>query len=167
MAAKIFNIVSATIPVFSAVTEQLVAQKEWECYSATLLNPHKNASLFIWFSAHLAQASNSRTKKPRKFKFENIFSTKTSAVLCTQLTLLVFPSLTVRSRWYTDGAGNTIKEKSSVFSLIRMCYLLSARAYRQQNLELECGPMPNTMAPLPNIGGAICSKPQSLADAHY
>jgi len=33
--------------------------------------------------------------------------------------------------------------------------------------ELECGPMPNVMAALPNIGGALCSTPQSLADAHY
>ena len=35
------------------------------------------------------------------------------------------------------------------------------------NIELECGPMPNVMAALPNIGGALCSTPQSLADAHY
>jgi len=34
-------------------------------------------------------------------------------------------------------------------------------------LKLECGPMPNVMAALPNIGGALCSTPQSLADAHY
>jgi len=27
--------------------------------------------------------------------------------------------------------------------------------------------MPNVMAALPNTGGAICSTPQSLADAHY
>jgi len=33
--------------------------------------------------------------------------------------------------------------------------------------ELECGPMPNVMAALPNRGGALCSTPQSLADAHY
>jgi len=33
--------------------------------------------------------------------------------------------------------------------------------------ELECGPMPNVMAALSNIGGALCSTPQSLADAHY
>jgi len=33
--------------------------------------------------------------------------------------------------------------------------------------KLECGPMPNAMAALPNIGGALCSTPQSLADAHY
>jgi len=32
--------------------------------------------------------------------------------------------------------------------------------------KLECGPMPNVMAALPNIGGALCSTPQSLADAH-
>ena len=33
--------------------------------------------------------------------------------------------------------------------------------------QLECGPMPNVMVALPNIGGALCSMPQSLADAHY
>jgi len=35
-----------------------------------------------------------------------------------------------------------------------------------KNKELECGPMPNLMVALPNIGGALCSTPQSLADAH-
>jgi len=33
--------------------------------------------------------------------------------------------------------------------------------------KLECGPMPNVMVALPNIGGALCSTPQRLADAHY
>jgi len=36
-----------------------------------------------------------------------------------------------------------------------------------QQLKLECGPMPNVMATLSNIGGALCSTPQSLADAYY
>jgi len=27
--------------------------------------------------------------------------------------------------------------------------------------------MPNVMATMPNTGGALCSTPQSLADAHY
>jgi len=27
--------------------------------------------------------------------------------------------------------------------------------------------MPNVMAALPNVGGALCLTPQSLADAHY
>ena len=35
------------------------------------------------------------------------------------------------------------------------------------HIQLECGPMPNLMVALPNIGGALCSTPQSLADAHY
>jgi len=34
-------------------------------------------------------------------------------------------------------------------------------------MKLECGPMPNLMVALPNIGGALCSTPQSLADADY
>jgi len=33
--------------------------------------------------------------------------------------------------------------------------------------EVECGPMPNVMVALPNTGGALCSTPQGLADAHY
>jgi len=33
--------------------------------------------------------------------------------------------------------------------------------------KLKCGPMPNVMAALKNIGGTLCSMPQSLADAHY
>jgi len=35
----------------------------------------------------------------------------------------------------------------------------------QNSLKLQCGPVPNVMAALPNIGGALCSMPQSLADA--
>jgi len=30
------------------------------------------------------------------------------------------------------------------------------------NLTLECGEMPNVMAALSNIGGTLCSMPQSL-----
>ena len=33
--------------------------------------------------------------------------------------------------------------------------------------KLECGPMPNVMVALSNIGAALCSTPQSLADAYY
>jgi len=33
--------------------------------------------------------------------------------------------------------------------------------------KLECGPMRNLMVALPNIGGALCSTPQSVADARY
>jgi len=33
--------------------------------------------------------------------------------------------------------------------------------------DKECGPMPNVMVTLPNIGGALCSTPQTLADLHY
>jgi len=38
---------------------------------------------------------------------------------------------------------------------------------RRNGMKLECGPMPNVMAALPNIGGALCSTLQSLADAEY
>jgi len=32
---------------------------------------------------------------------------------------------------------------------------------------LECGRMPNVMAALPHIDGALCSTPQSLTDADF
>ena len=34
-------------------------------------------------------------------------------------------------------------------------------------LILECGPMPNVMVTLPNMGGTLRSTPQNLADADY
>jgi len=34
-------------------------------------------------------------------------------------------------------------------------------------MKLDCGPMPNEMAALLHIGGALCSMLQSLANAHY
>ena len=37
----------------------------------------------------------------------------------------------------------------------------------QEQVQLECGSMPNVMAALPNIGSLLCSTPQSLANAHY
>jgi len=40
-----------------------------------------------------------------------------------------------------------------------------AQISRAISSQLECGPMPNVMVALPNIGGALCSTPQSLADA--
>jgi len=38
---------------------------------------------------------------------------------------------------------------------------------KQKKTTIECGQMPNVMVALPNTGGALCSTPQSLADAHY
>jgi len=37
----------------------------------------------------------------------------------------------------------------------------------RNRMKLEWGLLPNLMVALPNIGGALCSTPQSLADAHY
>jgi len=44
----------------------------------------------------------------------------------------------------------------------KTCLLAVLLRHQQQ---LECGPMPNVMAALPNIGGTLFSMPQSLADA--
>jgi len=38
---------------------------------------------------------------------------------------------------------------------------------RKAGAATECGPKLNMMVALPNIGGALCSTPQSLANTHY
>jgi len=38
---------------------------------------------------------------------------------------------------------------------------------KEDSIKLECGPMHNAMATLLNLGGALCSMPQSLVNAHY
>jgi len=40
-------------------------------------------------------------------------------------------------------------------------------ALRYLTLSTRMWAMPNVMAALPNTGGALCSTPQRLADAHY
>jgi len=48
------------------------------------------------------------------------------------------------------------------------CYNFSVMIETPPNFDkLDCGPMPNVMTALPNIGDALCSTPQSLAGAHY
>jgi len=42
-----------------------------------------------------------------------------------------------------------------------------SRGEKKKKKKLECGPMPNVMAALPNIGGALCSTPLSSVDAQY
>jgi len=44
---------------------------------------------------------------------------------------------------------------------------LAWKQTKLKKVKLECGLMPNAMVALPNIGGALCSMPRSLADAHY
>ena len=53
--------------------------------------------------------------------------------------------------------------------LVNLAFSRSRDIHKQKKTKnkLECGLMPNVMVALPNIGGALCSTPQSLADAHY
>ena len=45
--------------------------------------------------------------------------------------------------------------------------LLNCAEPKKKQKKVECRPMPNVMAALPNIVGALSSTPHSLADAHY
>jgi len=53
-------------------------------------------------------------------------------------------------------------ENQSVFGEVMANIIV---AYFLLTHIVECGPMPNLMAALPSVGGALCSTPQTLADA--
>jgi len=52
-------------------------------------------------------------------------------------------------------------------NILRRVAKFRENPWTEKEIKLECGPMPNVMAALPNTGGALCSTPQSLADARY
>jgi len=69
----------------------------------------------------------------------------------------------------TPSYSNTPYQASAAIrSETKRRYKLESEHFKHViNVKLECGPMRNLMVALPNIGGALCSTPQSLADAHY
>ena len=103
-------------------------------------------------------------------------------LLIRALVAKIWPDKVVR--WYADGdffasifsepyaarftPASSIHTKAT--PCVKVWYTSNLRRLRlgeEKKIELECGPMPNLMVALPNIGGALCSTPQSLADAHY
>jgi len=76
-------------------------------------------------------------------------------------------------RWTTFGASTKLCDGAhmQIFaSFLHPVFPASSVQHisdMHSKFSLECGPMPNMMVALPNIGGALCSMPQSLSDAHY
>jgi len=69
-----------------------------------------------------------------------------------------------------DVVAMATVSRAPVTSLPSIVSALSRAAQRlvaMTVIKLEMWAMPNVMADLPNIVGALCSTPQSLADAHY
>jgi len=84
----------------------------------------------------------------------------------------------MKNRVSIQSRDNTRVSRLRHCVYIRVAALLSLRPLHSELViksmkssllqpELECGPMPNVMVALPIIDGALCSTPQSLADAHY
>jgi len=61
----------------------------------------------------------------------------------------------------------TTRHKQVMSEIFFPANLLAWILKKLNQTKLECGPMPNVIAALPNIGGALCSTPQSLADTYY
>jgi len=69
------------------------------------------------------------------------------------------------------STNTAISETNDVYDVGQhgvLCEKLSGEDLSRYSNKIELdGPLPNVMAALPNIGGALCSTLQSLADAHY
>jgi len=63
--------------------------------------------------------------------------------------------------------GNISAKKYQIHS--RASKLLQAKCgtFFETRCRMWANAMPNVMTALPSTGGALCSTPQSLADAHY
>ena len=82
----------------------------------------------------------------------------------TALSASTFPMSSRTATCASASASSRCSSKSTRTFLSR--FGRQGYATKKQT-KLECGPMPNVMVALPNIGGALCSTPQSFADAHY
>jgi len=79
---------------------------------------------------------------------------------------LQYTNVTDRTGQWSDSIGQTLSQTvaqklpppTSIYQLDYSC---------SYHFKQERGPMPNVMAALSNIGGALCSMPQSLVDARY
>jgi len=92
----------------------------------------------------LGAASYNSTSSPRPRRS----ATRCSSFITTKAQLSSFdkkPSMYHRAAWSAHAISR------------------SPTKTKKRQKKLERGPMPNLMAALPNIGGALCSTPQSLA----
>ena len=104
------------------------------------------------------------------------------SVRSSHASIMLRRRLDVKYVWIFTGA-QTAQRSYNYLTPMRNGYLWECSSYVALNgrftcvcrscnftetiMILECGPMPNLMVALPNIGGALCSTPQRLADAHY
>ena len=88
----------------------------------------------------------------------------------TNMSLYRFVNLTfdiLYSKIYNEEREYIQQTIMATNEFVLASYFNPRNLYTVRHKILECGPMANVMVALPNTGGALCSTPQSLADAHY
>jgi len=114
----------------------------------------------------LTDASAARTS----FDEESTRCTMTDShviVSYSNLALFLMPTTESFTRSHTFFTNLTDTTDGGAFHSHQPHNAITTVSSSQFKRELKCGPMPNVMAALPYIGRALCSTPQSLADAHY
>ena len=90
---------------------------------------------------------------------------RAAIIMANRKSYLGFPT-SHQPRFY--AAPNFLKmgiRNPNLSSFIQVSTIKDEKSPAKFHYILECGSMPNVMVALPNIGGALCSTPQSLADA--
>jgi len=93
--------------------------------------------------------------------FSPILTSRRLDVYHTVLPHMMWPECEFRMQVWMHAAG--WKHRTQKFAVWAPSHNFVGLYLR----NLECGPMPNVKVALPDIGGALCSASQSLADAHY
>jgi len=117
-----------------------------------------------------ASPTESSTASPTTFQPVSVVAKRSPISATAELLLKVLdvkvlhwgPTAEPRRVW-----GGAHSRKLKHFLPDTLNFKANCKEIRKNEEKLECGPMPNVMAALPNIGGALCSTPQSLADANY
>ena len=114
-------------------------------YLAIKLAPHKRAVLAKSIYSKIQQKST---------QFRKIAQRKNSNSHKQLSWQLNIGSLRKSTRYWRTLRPHSIL--NTIF--VAMCHI---SLFSQIHFKLECGPMPKVMAAMPNIGGALCSTPQS------
>jgi len=128
---------------------------------------------FSFSGANLQEPARTWNQLPAMCRFPRLFAVLVQALaqgpsVPVLVAAVSFAIVRHRCNCFRDGKG--LQSPPGWKSMFLQLINGRKRRYKQKRhliLRLECGPMPNLMVALPNIGGALCSTLQSLADAHY
>ena len=155
---------------FTATTNEACEKRLNGCGTSRRNGPNSNANTFLTELSPLSTEQRpfrqKMHKKEQKRKEEESLVSRENMETWCLLSDLLFNYLIRYSSEYSSQKL-WLTQPSSDDTVMHVIMELDTKTNHESKLKLECGPMHNVMVTLPNIGGALCSMPQSLTHAHY